>query len=193
MNNKKFIIGVVILLLIMLGGTYAYYKWVSSENLDVKVKIEGGVVTFDGGSNIKGKLIPTASKEEGIKKDVTVTSNREGATINLYMGLTSMSSDLRDESFKYELYYDDNTLISSGNFGIYDKDNNSSGINYEEDNTTLTFFMGRSISVDKVDKYTLYLWFNGKDYDNPNKMQNNDISFDLYATGENAVLNDNNK
>lgn len=68
MNNKKFIIGVVLLLLLMLGGTYAYYKWSSSDNMNVNVKIDGGTVTFNGGTNITSTIIPTASKEEGIKK-----------------------------------------------------------------------------------------------------------------------------
>ena len=32
MDNKKFIFGVIALLLLMIGGTYAYYKWSSTEN-----------------------------------------------------------------------------------------------------------------------------------------------------------------
>ena len=42
MDNKKFIIGVVLLLFLMLGGTYAYYKWSSSDNMNVNVKIKYG-------------------------------------------------------------------------------------------------------------------------------------------------------
>ena len=75
MDNKKFIIGVILLLLLMIGGTYAYYKWSSSNNMDVNVKIDGGTVTFDGGTNITSTIMPTSSKEEGIKKDVTVKVN----------------------------------------------------------------------------------------------------------------------
>ena len=30
---------------------------------------------------------------------------------------------------------------------------------------------------------------NGKDFTNPNTMQNKTLSFDLYATGKNATLN----
>ena len=36
---------------------------------------------------------------------------------------------------------------------------------------------------------SLYLWFNGKDFTNPNTMQNKTLSFNLYATGKNATLN----
>lgn len=189
MNNKKFIIGVILLLLLMVGGTYAYYRWVSSNNMDVEVTIEGGTVTFVGGDNITGTLIPTATKEEGIKKDVTVKADTIGATLNLYMDLTIMPDELKEESFEYEVYYNDSTLVKKGNFGVYNSSTNTSGITYSTTGiTTLTLFTGRDISTSSTDKYTLYLWFNGKDYTNPNTMQSKTLSFDLYATGENAVL-----
>ncbi len=191
MNNKKFIIGVILLLILMLGGTYAYYKWTSSNNMDFEVEIKGGTVVFEGGKDINGELIPTSKKEEGIIKDITVKGNTEGATINLYMDLTTMSDNLKEESFKYEVYYNDNALVSSGNFGVYNSNSNPNGINYNANGITkLTLFTGRDISVNTTDKYTLYLWFNGKDYDNPDTMQNNNILFELYATGENAILSE---
>lgn len=191
MNNKKFVIGVILLLILMLGGTYAYYKWTSSNNMDFEVEIKGGTVIFEGGKDINGELIPTSKKEEGIIKDITVKGNTEGATINLYMDLTTMSDNLKEESFKYEVYYNDNALVSSGNFGVYNSSSNPNGINYSANGITkLTLFTGRDISINSTDKYTLYLWFNGKDYDNPDTMQNNNILFELYATGENAILSE---
>ena len=144
MNNKKFIIGVILLLILMLGGTYAYYKWTSSNNMDFEVEIKGGTVVFEGGKDINGELIPTSKKEEGIIKDITVKGNTEGATINLYMDLTTMSDNLKEESFKYEVYYNDNALVSSGNFGVYNSNSNPNGINYNANGITkLTLFTGR--------------------------------------------------
>ncbi len=192
MDNKKFIIGVILLLLLMIGGTYAYYKWSSSDNMNVNVKIDGGTVTFDGGTNITSTIMPTATKEEGIKKDITVKASKEGVTINLYMDLTTIPSELKEKSFEYEIYYNGTTLVKKGNFGVYNSNTNTSGISYATSGvTTLTLFTGRDVSTSNTDKYTLYLWFNGKDYTNPNTMQSKKISFDLYATGENAVLADN--
>ena len=189
MNNKKFITGVVLLLFLMLGGTYAYYKWSSSDNMNVNVKIDGGTVTFDGGTNITSTIMPTATKEEGIKKDITVKASKEGVTINLYMDLTTIPSELKEKSFEYEIYYNGTTLVKKGNFGVYNSNTNTSGISYATSGvTTLTLFTGRDVSTSNTDKYTLYLWFNGKDYTNPNTMQSKKLSFDLYATGENAVL-----
>ncbi len=188
-NNKGLIIGMIGLIIVMIGGTYAYYRWNSTSNINISIGIEGSTVTFNGGTNITGVLIPTSSKEEGIKKDITVIASEAGSTMSLYMDLTTMPSELKEESFVYELYYNDTTLVKKGNFKAYNASSNASGITYASSGvTTLTLFTDRVVNT-TTDKYTLYLWFNGKDYTNPNTMQNKTLSFDLYATGKNATLN----
>ena len=187
-NNKGLIIGIIGLIIVMIGGTYAYYRWNSTSNINVSVKISGNTVTFVGGSNVTGTLTPVDSKEEGIKKDITVKASEAGSTMSLYMELTTMPNELKEESFVYELYYNDTTLVKKGNFKAYNASSNASGITYASSGvTTLTLFTDRNVNT-TTDKYTLYLWFNGKDYTNPNTMQSKKLSFDLYATGENAVL-----
>ena len=188
-NNKGLIIGIIGLIIVMIGGTYAYYRWNSTSNINVSVKISGNTVTFVGGSNVTGTLTPVDSKEEGIKKDITVKANEAGSTMSLYMELTTMPSELKEESFVYELYYNDSTLVKKGNFKAYNASSNASGITYASSGvTTLTLFTDRNVNT-TTDKYTLYLWFNGKDFTNPNTMQNKTLSFNLYATGKNATLN----
>ena len=188
-NNKGLIIGIIGLIIVMIGGTYAYYRWNSTSNINVSVKISGNTVTFVGGSNVTGTLTPVDSKEEGIKKDITVKANEAGSTMSLYMELTTMPSELKEESFVYELYYNDTTLVKKGNFKAYNASSNASGITYATSGvTTLTLFTDRNVNT-TTDKYTLYLWFNGKDFTNPDTMQNKTLSFNLYATGKNATLN----
>ena len=188
-NNKGLIIGIIGLIIVMIGGTYAYYRWNSTSNINVSVKISGNTVTFVGGSNVTGTLTPVDSKEEGIKKDITVKASEAGSTMSLYMDLTTMPSELKEESFVYELYYNDTTLVKKGNFKAYNASSNASGITYASSGvTTLTLFTDRVVNT-TTDKYTLYLWFNGKDFTNPNTMQNKTLSFNLYATGKNATLN----
>ena len=188
-NNKGLIIGIIGLIIVMIGGTYAYYRWNSTSNINVSVKISGNTVTFVGGSNVTGTLTPVDSKEEGIKKDITVKASEAGSTMSLYMDLTTMPSELKEESFIYELYYNDTTLVKKGNFKAYNASSNASGITYASSGvTTLTLFTDRNVNT-TTDKYTLYLWFNGKDFTNPNTMQNKTLSFNLYATGKNAKLN----
>ena len=188
-NNKGLIIGIIGLIIVMIGGTYAYYRWNSTSNINVSVKISGSTVIFVGGSNVTGTLTPVDSKEEGIKKDITVKASEAGSTMSLYMELTTMPSELKEESFVYELYYNDTTLVKKGNFKAYNASSNASGITYASSGvTTLTLFTDRNVNT-TTDKYTLYLWFNGKDFTNPDTMQNKTLSFDLYATGKNATLN----
>ena len=188
-NNKGLIIGIIGLIIVMIGGTYAYYRWNSTSNINVSVKISGNTVTFVGGSNVTGTLTPVDSKEEGIKKDITVKASEAGSTMSLYMDLTTMPNELKEESFVYELYYNDTTLVKKGNFKAYNASSNASGITYASSGvTTLTLFTDRNVNT-TTDKYTLYLWFNGKDFTNPNTMQNKTLSFDLYATVKNATLN----
>ena len=188
-NNKGLIIGIIGLIIVMIGGTYAYYRWNSTSNINVSVKISGNTVTFVGGSNVTGTLTPVDSKEEGIKKDITVKASEAGSTMSLYMELTTMPSELKEESFVYELYYNDTTLVKKGKFKAYNASSNASGITYASSGvTTLTLFTDKVVNT-TTDKYTLYLWFNGKDFTNPNTMQNKTLSFNLYATGKNATLN----
>ena len=188
-NNKGLIIGIMGLIIVMIGGTYAYYRWNSTSNVNVSVKISGNTVTFVGGSNVTGTLAPVDSKEKGIKKDITVKASEAGSTMSLYMDLTTMPNELKEKSFVYELYYNDSTLVKKGNFKAYNASSNASGITYASSGvTTLTLFTDRNVNT-TTDKYTLYLWFNGKDFTNPNTMQNKTLSFNLYATGKNATLN----
>ena len=188
-NNKGLIIGIIGLIIVMIGGTYAYYRWNSTSNVNVSVKISGNTVTFVGGSNVTGTLAPVDSKEKGIKKDITVKASKAGSTMSLYMDLTTMPNELKEKSFVYELYYNDSTLVKKGNFKAYNASSNASGITYASGGvTTLTLFTDRNVNT-TTDKYTLYLWFNGKDFTNPDTMQNKTLSFNLYATGKNATLN----
>ena len=188
-NNKGLIIGIIGLIIVMIGGTYAYYRWNSTSNINVSVKISGNTVTFVGGSNVTGTLTQVDSKEEGIKKDITVKASEAGSTMSLYMDLTTMPNELKEESFVYELYYNDTTLVTKGNFKAYNASSNASGITYASSGvTTLILFTDRNVNT-TTDKYTLYLWFNGKDFTNPDTMQNKTLSFNLYATGKNATLN----
>ncbi len=188
-NNKGLIIGIIGLIIVMIGGTYAYYRWNSTSNVNVSVKISGNTVTFVGGSNVTGTLAPVDSKEKGIKKDITVKASKAGSTMSLYMDLTTMPNELKEKSFVYELYYNDSTLVKKGNFKAYNASSNASGITYASSGvTTLTLFTDRNVNT-TTDKYTLYLWFNGKDFTNPDTMQNKTLSFNLYATGKNATLN----
>ena len=45
-KNGGLILGIIGALVILAGGTYAYYKWSSTTNIDVSITVNGSVVTL---------------------------------------------------------------------------------------------------------------------------------------------------
>ena len=197
-KNKAILLGMIGMIVVLLSGTYAYYRWSSTDNINVNVNIEGSTVTFVGGDDVTGTLIPSASRDDaisnnrGIKKEVTVKASDTGSTMSLFLNLDKIPDGVKHKSFIYELYYNDTTLVTSGNFGVYNASTNAKGVTYATSGTTtLTLFEDRNVRSTDTDKYTLYLWFDGANFDNPSSMQNqtpSTLSFSLYATGKNAKL-----
>ena len=190
-NNKKkiFIItGISLLVLIaIIGGTYAWYSWNTSD--DEVTKIAAGIgtatVTFDGGSDINANLRPVSDKSKGIVKTIKVKSDTAGLLFNMYLDITSIDVDLKDESFRYEFYRGTNK-VKEGNFS--DSYLTSNTDTCSKNNTKhIVLLTGESISTVYAD-YTLYIWIDGENYENPSTMMNKTFSFKLHADGEGAVL-----
>ena len=74
MNKKKkifLITGISLLVLIaIVGGTYAWYVWTTSDSDTTKIVagVGAATVTFDGGSDINANLRPVSDKSKGIIK-----------------------------------------------------------------------------------------------------------------------------
>ena len=115
--KNKIIIGVSLLLLLVIGITYAWFTWNSEENTNVSVTIEGMNITYEDGEDITGiNLIPVSTKEKGeldgtaIAKEITVSSNMN-AYLDLNMNLEILPEGLKDASFKWEIYKGEETLL----------------------------------------------------------------------------------
>ena len=103
----------------------------------------------------------------------------------MYLDITSIDTDLKDESFRYELYKGD-TKVKEGNFS--DSYLTSNTVTCSKNNTNhIVLLTNESISTSKT-SYTLYIWIDGANYTNPNTMMNKTFSFKLHADGEGAVL-----
>jgi len=173
MNKKTLIIcGLIVLTGLIIGGAYAYFTWNTSpeEQTDVRVVVNGLSITYEKGDDIvDAKLNPTNTKEEGIVKEVTMTLANSGNTsvcADFNLILTTLPTELRHESFKYELYKND-TLIGEGNFS--DK----------QEGQTLKLTTNQTVT-DILDTYTLYLWIDGN-MDNPLEMGGKTFTFTLNA------------
>ena len=191
MNKKKkifLITGISLLVLIaIVGGTYAWYVWTTSDSDTTKIVagVGAATVTFDGGSDINANLRPVSDKSKGIVKNISVKGDTTGLVFNMYLDITSIDTGLKDESFRYELYKG-TTKVKEGNFS--DSYLTSNTVTCTKNNTNhIVLLTNESISTLKT-SYTLYIWIDGANYTNPNTMMNKTFSFKLHADGEGAVL-----
>ena len=183
MNKYKLymILGIVVLVL-SVGSSFAYYIWKSTSNALVSLNVCTPTITFAGGSTINGvDMIPVLTKEEGTIKDIEVkknsTCNRD-VTMNLYLELTTFPTELAESSFVYELYKNSETMaIASGNFS-----------NKEQGNT-ITLLSNQILNTSK-DTYTLYIYIDGN-VDNPSTMAGKNFLFKLWGSGEGAIYKEN--
>ena len=183
MNKYKLymILGIIVLVL-SVGSSFAYYIWKSTSNALVNLNVCTPTITFAGGSTINGAdMIPVLTKEEGTIKDIEVkknsTCNRD-VTMNLYLELTTFPTELAESSFVYELYKNSETMaIASGNFS-----------NKEQGNT-ITLLSNQILNTSK-DTYTLYIYIDGN-VDNPSTMAGKNFLFKLWGSGEGAIYKEN--
>ena len=183
MNKYKLymILGIIVLVL-SVSSSFAYYIWKSTSNALVNLNVCTPTITFAGGSTINGvDMIPVLTKEEGTIKDIEVkknsTCNRD-VTMNLYLELTTFPTELAESSFVYELYKNSETMaIASGNFS-----------NKKEGNT-ITLLSNQILNTSK-DTYTLYIYIDGN-VDNPGTMAGKNFLFKLWGSGEGAIYKEN--
>ena len=178
---------VVLVIAVIVSGTYAYYVWTTSDSDTTKIVagIGAATVTFDGGSDINANLRPVSDKSKGIIKNISVKGDTTGLVFNMYLDITSIDTGLKDESFRYELYKG-TTKVKEGNFS--DSYLTSNTVTCSKNNTNhIVLLTNESISTSKT-SYTLYIWIDGANYTNPNTMMNKTFSFKLHADGEGAVL-----
>ena len=193
MNNNKAKIYMifslaVLVIAIIVSGTYAYYVWTTSDSDTTKIVagVGAATVTFNGGSDISANLKPVADKSEGIAKTISVKADTTGLVFNMYLDITSIDTNLKEESFRYELYKG-TTKVKEGNFSDSYLTNNT--IVCSKNNTShIVLLTNESISTTETE-YTLYIWVDGANYTNPSTMMNKTFKFKLHADGEGAVLN----
>ena len=181
MNKYKlYMIFGIILLVLSITGSLAYYVW-SSSTTSIAGNLCLPEIYFTGGATINGKLKPVSSKEEGLIKEVEVnlhkTCNNDTAVMNLYLSLDLLPTALQENTFVYELYNGNNERISSGNFS-----NKKQG-----DIITLA---ENEIVTSNVSIYTLYIYIDGN-RDNPITMSNQNFRFNIYGEGTGAIYKEN--
>ena len=188
-KSKKFMLfGLIVLVItIAVSSTYAYYVWSTSDNEVTKIVagVGSATVTFDGGSDINASLRPVSDKSKGIVKEIKVKADTTGLTFNMYLDITSIATELKDVSFRYE-FYKGTTKLKEGNFS--DTYLNSNTTDCSVNSTKhITLLTNESISTSNT-SYILYIWIDGANYVNPSTMMDKTFNFKLHANGTDAVL-----
>lgn len=192
MKKKYLIIGIILIIILSIGTTFAWYTWSSSDEDETKIVTSLGAITvyYDSGSNIEGiRLKPSATKEEGIIKTITVKSDQESKyklSFNLYLDINTLPDGLKDASFKYELYkIGTEEAIVSGDFTQTSLDTNL--VSCTTNNTNHIVLVSDETITTEVSTYVLYIWIDGN-MQNDMDMQNQDFEFKIHADGQNAIL-----
>ena len=181
MNKYKiYMIISIIILIISIGTSLAWYIWSSTNNALVNLDVCTPTISFAGGSTINGiDIVPVLNKEDGTIKDIEVKKSgncTKDVTMNLYLELTTLPTELADSSFVYELYKN-NTKVSNGNF---------SG---KVEGSTITILSNGVLNTSK-DLYTLYIYIDGN-LDNSIEMAGKNFLFKLWGSGEGAIYKEN--
>ena len=191
-KNKKLIIPLLLvgILVLIVGSTYAWLIWVSSEEDKTNITFTAkgsfscsatGVNTIDG-SNVT--LVPTdCTKVENIghviKKEIsTVSKNNSGtdAYMNMWLNVDGLGSYLANsDNFKYALTTTDNNcatdVVSTGNF----KDLAAGG--------RVNILESKKITSTENNTYYLWIWLD-KAETTPPEVDETTRSFSLSLGGE---------
>lgn len=166
-HSKSFIVTLIILLslLVVTAGTYAWFTWSSTENTSVTMSIgKASDVLFKTGNDIStNNLSPVFNYTDGektsfsiINRDTTGTSLKY--TINL--NITTISDELKSNSLKYKLLQGSN-VVNEGNFSTV------------TNNSTITMYSNK-LSVGTTN-FTFYLYIDGNE-ENDLDMMNKSIT-----------------
>ena len=190
MNSKKRIYSSIIIVLLLIAvvssTTFAVYKWRSTTGLNVSINVTDNIIiTFNGGTNITGRLIPVANAYEGIVKEMSVKANLPSSdTFNLYLKVNTLPDELKSAQFRWRLtgcdLSGDCITISpdvSGNFST-----TSMSDYIDQTSGDMLLLEDQAIPYRSTLKLYLYLWIDGT-VDNNVNMGSKSIDFDLYVTG----------
>ena len=166
-KNKRIvlIVGIIVLILSIIGGTYAVFKWRSTDAQKTTITFAaeaGFTCSADGGGNIDvgdKKLIPTYVNAESInnyikqeiKATATITKENITAYMDLWLDVKSISTQLANsDNFKYAL----TTSSTSNTEGVVVSGTFKDGIV----NNKVMLLNGEVYTTTKTNTYYLWIW-----------------------------------
>ncbi len=165
--SKRYIqIGILIVLISLVGlaSTYAWFTWKSSSNTNVTLSIGNlADVTFTSGPDINiSNLAPVYNYTDGVSTTFVMKNNSTTNNLNyeIKLDVTSIANELKNESFKYTLLKD-NKVVQTGNL--------KNAVNGK----TLILNTGL-LAKGSTSNYKLYFWIDGN-IENSSSMMNKSL------------------
>ncbi len=161
--------GGVSLIILVLGITYAWFEWQSNTNTNVTFEVGDLGITYIGEENVLSKVLyPTASMtnpDNVIHTFSLTTSSNIDIYSKISLDIINIDEELKDESFVWKLYRND-TYIAGGNF-----------LNAIQGSDVL--LIQNEKITNELTNYTLYIWIDGVNYNNPLDMGGKSFNFKL--------------
>ena len=195
-NNKKALIIVTIfgLIIAIIGGTLAYWRWQSSEaqKTVVNFTIEGDFsCAADGGGEITSgsiNLIPTKVNDNTtgnyVKREVKVmpTITKEGKTIymDLWLDIKSISANLSSSN---NLMYILNTSGTDKDTGVI----TSGNFNGKSTGDKIELLSSKEYSATVTETYYLWIWLDAKETSSSTMNQSFSLSLNGSCADDNSV------
>ena len=160
-NKYLIIIFILIFILLIATGTYAWLTWSSPSTTKLTVKIGNiGDVIFDNGKEINTTgLAPVFNSNDGEKTKFSIVKRSSAASANINytvkLNVTSIATELKSTSFKYILLQN-GEQVKSGNFSTI-----SSGSTIE--------LISETLSDTRAD-FTFIIYIDGNVENNSNMM-----------------------
>lgn len=166
-KNKRIvlIVGIIVLVASIIGGTYAVFKWRSTDEQKTTITFAaeaGFTCSADGGGNIDvgdKKLIPTYVNAESInnyikqeiKATATITKDNITAYMDLWLDVKEISEQLANsDNFKYAL----TTSSTSNTEGVVVSGTFKDGIVGNK----VKLLSGEEFTTTKTNTYYLWIW-----------------------------------
>ena len=150
-SKTYMIVGIIILVLALIGSTYAYYRYVfANVNVDTITRGLDYYITYAKGTDITNKVLEPSTDYTG-GNSVTVTLYKKDNTYDIYghiyLNVTSIGTALSNSSALRYVVTDGTNIVTKGDLkGVTASSKIPLAVNIPL-NTTST-------------EYTVYLWFN---------------------------------
>ena len=161
MSKGKEILAILLLTLVIGTGTLAWIVWSSKDNTKMNVTIgDLADVSFKSGNDINiSNLSPSFYYDDGALTEFSIRKKKGLTTelnTNIYLDITSISDELKNDSFKY-------VLLSSSDGNTYNEVISSS---FKDASVGKLSIVTDNPLTDGKTYYKFYIWIDGNNENN---------------------------